>query len=219
MSSATNLTCFLSTCCCAGTYMLNKPVAEIVYDSNGVVCGVKDTEGATAKCKQVICDPSYVLGTDLIRQVGKIVRCIAIMSHPIPDTNNADSCQIIIPAHQIKGRHSDIYVSCVSYHHKVVASGKWVAVISANLEGKDEKTEIEPAMKLLGGVDETFLWVSDNYVPTQDGTKNQVFVTSSYDATSHFETATDEVLALYEKIMGKAIDLAISAEPDDLQEQ
>jgi len=74
-------------------------------------------------------------------------------------------------------------------------------------------------MKLLGGVDQTFIWVSDNFIPTNDGTKNQVFVTSSYDATSHFETATDEVLVMYEKIMGKPIDLTISAEPNDLESQ
>lgn len=201
-----------------GIYMLNKPVAEIVFDDAGKVVGVKDTEGVVAKAPMVICDPSYVSGSQFIRQVGKIVRCIALMSHPIPDTNNAESAQIIIPAHAIKGRKSDIYVSCVSYAHRVVAQNMWVAVISANLEGSDEKQEIEPALKILGKVDELFTWVSDYFVPTQSGVDNQLFVTSSYDATSHFETATDEVIAMYERIMGKPIDLNVSAEPEQQDE-
>lgn len=87
-----------------GVYMLNKPICEIIYDETGRVIGVKDTEGITAKCKQLICDPSYVSGTDKIKQIGRTIRCIAIMSHPIPNTNNADSAQIIIPYHQIPGR-------------------------------------------------------------------------------------------------------------------
>lgn len=41
-----------------GTYMLDKPIDEIVYE-NGRVVGVRSgTE--VAKCKQVYCDPSYV---------------------------------------------------------------------------------------------------------------------------------------------------------------
>lgn len=195
-----------------GTYMLNKPIDTLVYEG-GKVVGVKDTEGVTAKAPMVICDPSYVLNTpEKLKKVGRIVRCIAIMSHPVPDTNNADSCQIIIPAHQVRGRRSDIYISVVSFHHKIAADGKFIAVISANLEGSDEKSEIEPAVKLLGKIDQAFVWVSDHYVPAPTNGADGVWVSSSYDATSHFETATDEVISLYEKITGKPIDLSISAD-------
>jgi len=198
-----------------GTYMLNKPIDTIVYEG-GKVVGVKDTEGVTAKAPLVICDPSYVFNTpEKLKKVGRIVRCIAIMRQPVPDTSNADSCQIIIPAHQIKGRRSDMYVSVVSYHHKIAAEGKYIAVISANLEGNDEKSEIEPAVRLLGKIDQAFVWVTDNWQPTVDNGKDGVFVTSSYDATSHFETSTDEVISLYESITGKPLDLNIS---DNLQE-
>ena len=199
-----------------GTYMLNKPIDCIVYEG-GKAVGVKDTEGVTARAPLVICDPSYVFNEQQakLRKVGRIVRCIAIMRQPVPDTNNADSCQIIIPASQVKGRRSDLYVSVVSYHHKIAAEGKYIAVISANLEGADEKAEIEPAVRLLGRIEQAFVWVSDNWQPAPDNGKDGVFVTSSYDATSHFETSTDEVIALYEQITGKPIDLNIS---DNLQE-
>jgi len=202
-----------------GVYMLNKPVSEIVYDETGRVIGVKDTEGVVAKTKQVICDPSYVAGSNKVEKVGRTVRCICILSHPIPNTNNSDSCQIIIPFHQIPGRKTDIYILCVSYHHKIAADGKYVAVISTKLEGDDEKTELQPALNLLGPIDEMFMDVSDSYRPVNDCGKEQVFITNSYDETSHFESATNEVISLYEKITGKPIDLTISADPDDLQEQ
>ena len=42
-----------------GTYMLDKPVDEIVFDDNGKVVGVRSGE-EIAKCKQVYCDPSYI---------------------------------------------------------------------------------------------------------------------------------------------------------------
>jgi len=201
-----------------GTYMLNKPVAELVYGEDGKIVGVKDTEGAVAKTKQVICDPSYVLNTPKVKQIGKIIRAICVLSHPIPNTADTESNQIIIPFQQIPGRKSDIYVLCVSYAHKVCVANKWIAVISTNQEsnaapGSDaEKAEIKPALDLLGKIDELFFEVVNNYAPADDGKASNVFVTSSYDATSHFESATDEVIDLYRRVTGKELDLTIPAE-------
>lgn len=42
-----------------GTYMLDKPIDEIVLGDDGKVVGVRSGE-EVAKCKQVYCDPSYV---------------------------------------------------------------------------------------------------------------------------------------------------------------
>ena len=53
-----------------GTYMLDKPIDEIVYE-NGKVVGVK-SGGETAKCKQVYCDPTYC--PDKVKKVGQVVR-------------------------------------------------------------------------------------------------------------------------------------------------
>jgi len=52
-----------------GTYMLDKPADEIVVNELGEVIGVKSGE-ETAKCKMVICDPSYV--PDRCKKVGKV---------------------------------------------------------------------------------------------------------------------------------------------------
>lgn len=49
-----------------GTYMLDKPIDEIVMEG-GKVVGVR-SGNETAKCKQVYCDPSYV--PDRVEKVG-----------------------------------------------------------------------------------------------------------------------------------------------------
>jgi len=197
-----------------GTYMLNKPIDEILYDSNGQVTGVK-SEGKEARCKKLIGDPTYFLNTNKIKKVGQVARCICILSNPIPNTSNADSCQIIIPA-KTTGRKSDIYISCVSYHHQVASKGKFISVCSCPVEGKesDAKLELRPALDLLGKIDQTFFWVSDCYEPTGNGKADNVFISSSYDSTTHFESATKEVLDLYLRIMNKPIDLSIIPELD-----
>jgi len=218
-----------------GTYMLNKPIEEILYDKDGKVRGVK-SEGQEAYCKQLIADPSYFMGTDKIKKAGQIARCIAILPQPVPNTND-ESAQIIIPAKQIgdgKQRKKDVYICMVSFHHKVVAQGKYVAVMSAEVEGKEipelEKDgkgceagcrrELDAALKLFGAVkpDQLFFWVTDSYAPTSDGKKDNVFISATYDATTHFQSATQEVLRMYEAIMGKKLDLTIAPEPDKEEE-
>lgn len=200
-----------------GVYMLNKPIEEILYDEEGKVKGIK-SGGEMAYCKKLLADPSYFIGTDKIRKTGQVARCISILSHPVPNTNDADSCQIIIPSKQVENRRSDIYVSVVSFQHKVAAENKWIAVIQLNVESNEPKTEMMPALRLLGKRDIDFFWVSDTYEPTSDGSRDNIYITSSYDATSHFESATDEVIRVFERISGTALDLSVSAEPEDLQQ-
>ena len=59
--------------------------------------------------------------------------------------------------------------------------------------------------------------VVNNYAPADDGKESNVFVTTSYDATSHFESATDEVIDLYRRVTGKELDLTIPAEVETEQ--
>jgi len=80
-----------------GTYMLNTKVDDILF-KDGKVCGIKNGE-EEAKAPLIICDPSYVNGcvSGKVREVGKVIRAICIMDHPIPNTNDATSIQIILP--------------------------------------------------------------------------------------------------------------------------
>jgi Rab GDP dissociation inhibitor len=52
-----------------------------------------------------------------------------------------------------------------------------------------------------------FFTVADIYEPTEDGRESQCFVTTSYDATSHFETTCDDVLDVWKRITGEDLDL------------
>jgi len=80
-----------------GTYMLNTKVDDILF-GNGKVYGIKSGE-EEAKAPLIICDPSYVNGviSGKVRETGKVIRAICIMDHPIPNTNDATSIQIILP--------------------------------------------------------------------------------------------------------------------------
>ena len=84
--------------------MLRKPIDEIVYDKNGKVMGVK-SQGETAKCKQLISDPTYFLKTDKVKSIGRVARWLCILGAPVPGTERknkpAESAQIILPAKQV----------------------------------------------------------------------------------------------------------------------
>lgn len=49
-----------------------------------------------------------------VQKVGKVARAICIMSHPIPDTNDSHSVQVILPQKQL-GRKSDMYVCLIPF--------------------------------------------------------------------------------------------------------
>lgn len=92
-----------------GTYMLDKPIDEIVTDGNGNFVGVR-SGSETVKAKQVIGDPSYFgssseSGKLRVVEDGKVIRAICVLKHPIPGTDDADSVQIIIPQNQVGRKH------------------------------------------------------------------------------------------------------------------
>ncbi|KFK37228.1 hypothetical protein AALP_AA4G230400 [Arabis alpina] len=188
-----------------GTYMLNKPECTVEFDEEGKVCGVT-SEGETAKCKKVVCDPSYL--PNKVRKIGRVARAIAIMSHPIPNTNESHSVQVILPQKQL-GRKSDMYVFCCSYSHNVAPKGKFIAFVSTDAETDNPQTELQPGIDLLGPVDELFFDIYDRYEPVNEPTLDNCFISTSYDATTHFDTTVVDVLNMYKLITGKELDLSV----------
>jgi len=186
-----------------GTYMLNKPF-EAVIKEGGKVVGVR-AEGEVARCKFVIGDPSYF--PDKVKQVGSVVRSINIMDHPIPNTNNAESTQVIIPQKQV-GRKSDIYVSVISWSHNVCSKGKYIAIVSTTVETDNPEQELKPAFDIIGPVQERFTSVSPVYAPIDDGTQDKIFVSVSYDAESHFDSTCLDIMSIYKRVTGKDVDLS-----------
>ena len=50
------------------------------------------------------------------------------------------------------------------------------------------------------------------------GMSDRCFISESYDATSHFETVSDDVLAIYEAVTGEALDMNINADTTECDE-
>lgn len=187
-----------------GTYMLNKPVDGLVYGEDGKVTGVKSGD-EVAKAPIVIGDPTYF--PDKVRKTGqRVIRAMCILNHPVPNTDNLDSLQLIIPQNQLK-RKNDIYVAVLSSSHFVCPKGHYIAIISTVIETDQPHVEIEPAFKLLGPREDTLMGIAELYEPITDGTSDNVYISKSYDATSHFETTTDDVKDLYFRITGKPLEL------------
>lgn len=188
-----------------GTYMLNKLDCKVTFDEEGKASGVT-SDGETARCKKVVCDPSYL--PNKVKKIGKVSRAICIMSHPVPNTNDSQSLQIILPQKQL-GRKSDMYVFCCSYSHNVAPKGKYIAFVSTEAETDQPEKELQPGLNLLGAVDEIFFDTYDIYEPVNDPSLDNCFISKSYDATTHFETTVQDVLAMYTQITGKVLDLSV----------
>ena len=104
----------------------------------------------------------------------------------------------------------------VSYSHLICANGFYVAIVSGTVETDTPEQEIQPALDLLGDILDMFVSVSTIYEPISAEVEAQgLWITSSYDATSHFESASEEILQMYEKIVGEKLDLNIEPEDDE----
>jgi len=197
-----------------GTYMLSKPFEEVVYE-NGVAVGVK-AEGEVAKCKFIIGDPSYF--PDKVKKVGQVARSICILSHPVPNTSNAASAQIIIPFKECK-RKGDIYISVISYEHNVAPKGKYIAIVSTNVETANPQAELKAGLDILGPIEESFFSISDLFEPLEDGTKDHIYISKSFGSDSHFGWECSDILDIYKRITGKDMDLTPPKKEGSKEEQ
>ena len=103
----------------------------------------------------------------------------------------------------------------VSSVHCISKKDFYVAIISTTVETNKPEEEIKGALELCGKIKEKFVSISERYVPT--GKQNDgLFISESFDATSHFENETENVLKLYTDITGKQLDLENL--PEDVDE-
>lgn len=193
-----------------GTYMLNTDVDEVLFEG-GKVSGIKATmkekgepgDGMTfsTKTKKIIADPSYFAGK--VRVTGYLLKAICILKHPIEKTDDSDSLQLIIPQSQV-GRKHDIYIAMVSSSHNVCPKGYYIAIVSTIAENEaNNHLELQPGLERLGKIEETFMSPpTPLYEPLGNGREDNVYISKSYDATSHFETTTDDIRDIYERSEG-----------------
>ena len=133
-----------------GTFMLNKPVDEVLFGPDGKAWGIK-AGNEVAKGTQIIGDPSY-FPSEKCRSIGRVIRSVCIIDHPVAGAEGAESLQIIIPASQVPGRRNDIYVAVVSHAHMVSSAGKYIAIVSTTVETANPAAEVAPGIQVLGRV-------------------------------------------------------------------
>jgi Rab GDP dissociation inhibitor len=205
-----------------GTFMLNQDIDNIVFDDAGVAIGVK-SGNQMAKANMIIGDPSY-FPPEKIRPTGIVVRCICILDHPIPGTTTTsiagleftqgqplESVQVVIPGPQV-ARVNDVFVCCVGNALKVSAPGVYVAIVSTLVEKGNPDEDVAPGLQLLGPILKRFTSVSTTYEPVADGQTDKCFISRSMDATSHFETDVADMMDLYQRVTGEALDMNINAD-------
>ncbi|KAI0899998.1 rab GDP-dissociation inhibitor [Annulohypoxylon nitens] len=193
-----------------GTYMLNTSVDEILYEG-GKATGIKATMTGIepemkfeTKAKLILGDPSYF--PQKVKVVGHVLKAICVLKHPLAGTSECDSCQLIIPQSQV-GRKNDIYIACVSSAHNVCPKGYYIAIVSTIAEtSANHHLELQPGLERLGQIEEQFMGPPiPLYEPLEDGKKDNIFISKSYDATSHFETTTDDVKDIYARATGEEL--------------
>jgi Rab GDP dissociation inhibitor len=198
-----------------GTYMLNTSIDEITYDGtkvSGIKATMKDRADSpddagmtfTTKTKMLLGDPSYFPGK--VQVVGHLLKAICILNHPIDRTDNSDSLQLIIPQSQI-GRKHDVYIAMVSSAHNVCPKGYYIAIVSTIAETEaNHHLELQAGLERLGKIEEKFMGPPiPLYEPLESGGSDRIYISKSYDATSHFETTTDDVRDIYRRAMGEEL--------------
>jgi Rab GDP dissociation inhibitor len=198
-----------------GTYMLNTSIDEIAYNGSkvsGIKATMKDRGDSGAdegmkfstKTTMILGDPSYFPGK--VQVVGHLLKAICILNHPIDRTDNSDSLQLIIPQSQI-GRKHDIYIAMVSSAHNVCPKGYYIAIVSTIAEtSANHHLELQPGIERLGKIEEKFMGPPiPLYEPLESGGGDKIYISKSYDATSHFETTTDDVKDIYRRAMGEEL--------------
>ncbi|KAI1006653.1 Rab GDP-dissociation inhibitor [Podosphaera aphanis] len=195
-----------------GTYMLNTNIDEVIYDGEkaiGIKATMQDKGGEPpmkfeTKAKKILADPSYF--PNKVQVTGHVLKAICILNHPLAGTDNSDSCQLIIPQSQV-GRKNDIYVAVVSSAHNVCPQGYYIAIVSTIAEtSANHHLELEPGFQRLGKIEEKFMGPPiPLYAPLETGVKDNIFISKSYDASSHFETTTDDVKDIYRRAEGQEL--------------
>lgn len=97
----------------------------------------------------------------------------------------------------------------MSGENGICAKGKYVAIVSTQIETANPTSEIHPALKLLGNALHIFCTASTMWVPTDDGSTDNIIVTSSYDPTSHFQAASGDVMATWKRLFGSELELTV----------
>lgn len=190
--------------------MLNVDLKKIESEGDKhKITGVWEGEESFCYAKKIIAHPAYLekLGMmDRIKKTSVTVRVICILDHPIEGTGKNNAVQIILPQNQIK-RNSDIYIMMIGKKHGVCKEGFNLAIISTTKESDNIEEDLKVAFDIIGEIKYRFVMEETMYAGNDP--KDNIYVTSTLDATSHFESSAEDVIAIYKAMTGKDLDLKI----------
>ena len=150
-----------------GTYMLNQSIDAFQMGPDNKFASIVQGENKKANAPIIIAHPKYFMKCGLeskLKSLGRVVRSICILDHPIQSTNDSTSLQLIIPQRQLN-RHHDIFVCMVSNIHSVCKKGYYIAVVSTFVETSVPEHELKPAFELLEPIVEKFTTITEVYEP------------------------------------------------------
>jgi len=100
--------------------------------------------------------------------------------------------------------NNNIHARYVSSAHNVCPKGYYIAIVSTISEtSANHHLELAPGLERLGKIEEKFMGPPiPLYEPLESGVNDNIFISKSYDATSHFETTTDDVKDIYRRVEG-----------------
>lgn len=95
----------------------------------------------------------------------------------------------------------------VSSAHNVCPKGYYIAIVSTIAEtAQNHHLELAAGFERLGRIEEKFMGAPiPLYAPKSDGKADGVYISKSYDATSHFETMTDDIKDIYRRATGEEL--------------
>jgi Rab GDP dissociation inhibitor len=104
-------------------------------------------------------------------------------------------------------RQSDIYIAVVGANHNVCPKGYYIAIVSTVAEtDANHHLELKAGLDRLGRIEEQFMGPPiPIYAPLESGVNDHVFISKSYDATSHFESMTLDVMDVYKRAEGEEL--------------
>ena len=183
-------------------YLEENDVKEILFDEQNKFKGIKTIKGEKILGKILLSSPEYMLKFNKVEKKGKIIRRIIISSNPIVNSNEVDSCQLIIPKMQT-GQKNDIFILQLSYGHCVSKKGYYVIFISCWDDGRDINIQLKPVMDVFGFNKDTidiFDMNCDYYEPIDKNFNDNIFISNSFLPQSHFEDDYKDITDEFQKI-------------------
>lgn len=112
-------------------------------------------------------------------------------------------------------RTKDVYINCVSFAHMVAPKGKYIAIVSTEIETEKPEQEIEAGLSLIRPILKQFTEVCDGFAVNPKRDSDGCHISATYDGTSHFQSVAKDVQRIFKDVTGEAIDMSIDSKMED----